>query len=577
MKQISSLIFFVAFVAVGFAQHGFENSLTRFSNTTNYVDVNRANFVVTNGGSDLANYHYSVLKLGTELAKFGGHASPYNAGAQANYNLGGMAVPMFGRYTAYRTEYTEPITLGIWGTTRLRCIIVRPNTALPNSPMVLISHGTTGTIGDFGSNFIVQVADLLMRGYVVTFYENLGSSRTLPGGTKIHDAVAFSGLFVSDPNYTQHLIYLNGEAAAKLAAGSVVSGLVGTDPGKLFTLGFSLGSGISSTVLLGKRADFSPTLNTASWISPKDEFTYLGGRGTSFNVRGAVVLGGSLAKLKSAMTDIVDPSDANKRWLSIFGTEDFSAYPYNGSADWDSYQTVSSRLSAVGIKHYMNPICGAGHSLFGPGTSSENLLASTAMTSMLALVAATAPAGIPNAVPSTNAALNDFKKMNTQSFQIGSTAAKFISLTLANSTTAMNFCENSEHIKCQTGNLSGCFCGEPSWLFSFANICGGIVYNYPCTTAVSKQVMSEGDMVESKIMAYPNPASRSITLESQEISQTDREFKVMNAQGVQVQTAILPNGISSIELDLSSLSQGIYFVRLQNADGSNSYLKILKQ
>jgi len=577
MKQISSFIFFIALVAIGFAQHGFENSLTRFSNVTNYVDVNRANFVVTNGGSDLANYHYSVLKLGTELAKFGGHASPYNTGPLANYNLGGTAVPMFGKYTAYRTEYTEPITCGIWGTTRLRCIIVRPITALPNSPMVLISHGTSGTIGDFGSNFIVQVADLLMRGYVVTFYENLGSNRPLAGGTKISEAVALSGLFVSDPNYTQHLMYLNGEAAAKLAAGPIVSGLVGTAPSKLFTLGFSLGSGISSTVLLAKRADFSPTLNAASWISPKDEFTYLGGRSTSFSVRGAVILGGSLAKLKQGMTDILDPSDANKRWLSIFGTEDYSAYPYNGSADWDAYQTVSSRLSAVGIKHYMNPICGAGHTLFGPGTSSENLLASAAMTSMLAVVAATVPESIPNAVPSTNAALNDFKKMNTQSLQIGNTAAKFISLTLANSTTTMNFCENSEHLKCQTGNLSGCFCGESSWLYSFANICGGIVYNYPCSTAVSKQFMGERDVVATSIMAYPNPASRSITLECPEISLADREFKVMNAQGIQVQTATLPKGSSSIELDLSNLSQGIYFVRLQHADGSNSSLKILKQ
>lgn len=577
MKRYPVLFLILAIALIGHGQHGFDNSLTHFSNVTNHVDVNRNNFVVTNAGSDFANYHYSVLKLGTELAKLGGQTAPYNQGAQASYNLGSTPVNLFGRYTAYRLEYTEPITCWIFGTTRLRSIIVRPNTALPNSPMVLVSHGLTGNIGDFGSSFIVQIADLLMRGYVVMYYENLGSSRTLSSGTKIHDAVAISGMPVNNANYTQHLLYLNGEAAAKLAASSIVTGLVGTDPSRLFALGFSLGSGVSSTVLLGKRADFSPNLNSASLISPKDDFTYVGVRSTQFNVRGGVILGGSLPALKPGMTNLLDPSDANKRWLSIFGTADYSAYPYSGSADWDSYQTVDTRLSAIGMKHYMNPICGAGHTLFGEGTTAVNLIGSSAMTSMLAIVSNTLPENLTAAVPATNAALIDFKKLNTQAFQMGSTTAKFITSTIANTATAMNFCENVEHIKCNSSNLSLAFCCESSWVFSFENICGGIVYNYPCTTAVSKQAMSKEGDSNLGLRAYPNPTSGIVTVDMDERAQMDLGLEIRSVDGLRVHQSTIPEGSSSCKLDLSGLPGGIYLLRIQYSDGHHTSLRLMKQ
>lgn len=579
MKKIPLLIGLLACALMGWTQ-GFENSLARFANGTTYLDINRNNFVVNNAPGDFANYHLSVLKLGTELAKIAGQTAPYNTGSYAAYNTGGLAYNVLNRFTAYRLEYTEPISFGIWGSTRLRCIIVRPNNMLPGAPCILATSGNGANMDNFGSQYIVQVADLLMRGYAVLYYENLGSSRPTSNGTPINVAGALANLLAqNDVNLVTHLSFLNGEAAAKLATDPIFTSLVGTDPSKLFTLGFSAGSLVTHATLLGKRADFPASFTPWSGITPRDEFTYLSGRANSFSIRGGIIMGGSLLKLKPGQTNIVDASDASKRWYSIFGVNDATpAAPYNGNADIEGYLAVSSRLSAVGVKHHINPICGAGHTLYASGMDAENLLGSEAMTTLLGTVAAT-PAATLYATVNSNAALNatltEFKKINTEAFQVGSTTAKFIQNTLAGTATAMGVPVNSQLINRNSGNISLPFVAESNWVYQFPASCPALRWAQ-WDGSDDEMLGSEADAADASFTLAPNPTTGMATL-SIAASEADLPITVLNLQGQLVHAARMPKGHSQLDLDLSGLPAGIYFVRVQQADGLITTEKLVKE
>lgn len=475
MKKVTPIVLFAIMIcsASFLRAQGFVNDLTLFSNTTNYTAINRNNFVVTDAGSDFANYHLSNLKLGSELAKFA-------TGDTSSYDLGTAPTPILGKFTAYRIEYTEPITfkscLFRKATTRLRAIIVRANTtpADGSAPCILLATGMGGTLENFESGQIVNLADLLMRGYVVMFYETIGSSRKIKhtnlfGGEKDSIAINIAAALIKkpclkDPNFLQHSVFLNGEAAAKWVTSDLGVNTIQIDKTKVFTYGFSFGSFQSAMLLLAKRSDFSATIKTAYGISPKDEFTNLAVRNTSFTIRGGVILGGGIFKVKDGMTDVLDNTDAQKRWLSIYGKDDFNHID-DGTQEIEGRNSLSARLTAVNVKHFFAPICGAGHTLYGPGTKTEDFFKSESMKNLMLVVnstnsdALTGTISIDTALTET---LNNFKKINTQSYQVASTACKFMQNTLTGSATALDSPDTVQHVK----NLGvQTFGSESSWIF----------------------------------------------------------------------------------------------------------------
>jgi acetyl esterase/lipase len=75
----------------------------------------------------------------------------------------------------------------------------------------------------------------------------------------------------------------------------------------------------------------------------------------------------------------------------------------------------------------------------------------------------------------------------------------------------------------------------------------------------------------------PNPASGIVTINCADAHDVALEIDLLNLQGTQVRKATLPKGCTSQELDLHDLSAGIYFLRMQHADGHSITQKLIKQ
>jgi hypothetical protein len=78
---------------------------------------------------------------------------------------------------------------------------------------------------------------------------------------------------------------------------------------------------------------------------------------------------------------------------------------------------------------------------------------------------------------------------------------------------------------------------------------------------------------ESRLLLYPNPATDKITIET---SQTpiQSQLSIMNLNGQEVMTHQITQPMT--QMDISSLPQGVYFVRLTN-DRTMEVGKFMKQ
>jgi hypothetical protein len=83
---------------------------------------------------------------------------------------------------------------------------------------------------------------------------------------------------------------------------------------------------------------------------------------------------------------------------------------------------------------------------------------------------------------------------------------------------------------------------------------------------------------EFEIRAYPNPASNEINIETDaDLSNSDVSVTLFDAIGTRYFHQTYPNGTSGvIQLDVSGLSGGMYFVRL-TADGRERVLPVVKE
>lgn len=81
-------------------------------------------------------------------------------------------------------------------------------------------------------------------------------------------------------------------------------------------------------------------------------------------------------------------------------------------------------------------------------------------------------------------------------------------------------------------------------------------------------VLGRGTVAQPAVSVYPNPAGSHIFITGADV---DKVF-ISNALGQQVRSAVAVN--NTISLD--ELEQGIYFIRLQFADGSQMVKKIIK-
>ncbi|HEX8577673.1 MAG TPA: T9SS type A sorting domain-containing protein [Flavobacterium sp.] len=84
--------------------------------------------------------------------------------------------------------------------------------------------------------------------------------------------------------------------------------------------------------------------------------------------------------------------------------------------------------------------------------------------------------------------------------------------------------------------------------------------------------------ISTELKVYPNPATNQITLEFNINTSKDTFIEINNILGQSVKKTVnsFPIGVNMMEIDLSELPKGLYFIQLQN-DNKISSKKIIKQ
>ena len=71
--------------------------------------------------------------------------------------------------------------------------------------------------------------------------------------------------------------------------------------------------------------------------------------------------------------------------------------------------------------------------------------------------------------------------------------------------------------------------------------------------------------MEQQLKLYPNPVATTLNLELP-VGVSSTEVKVMNAPGQVVYNQEVPAGVSNLVIPVEGMSNGIYFMKIQQAD-----------
>ncbi|BDS14742.1 T9SS type A sorting domain-containing protein [Aureispira anguillae] len=100
--------------------------------------------------------------------------------------------------------------------------------------------------------------------------------------------------------------------------------------------------------------------------------------------------------------------------------------------------------------------------------------------------------------------------------------------------------------------------------------------NFDCISSNGRSIIEESPSeLEAKkeeqvyerrwdLILYPNPASNTITLESSLVLEEKIQIKIYNALGQKVKEVTINEAINTIDINVSSLLDGIYNIRLQS-------------
>ena len=94
-----------------------------------------------------------------------------------------------------------------------------------------------------------------------------------------------------------------------------------------------------------------------------------------------------------------------------------------------------------------------------------------------------------------------------------------------------------------------------------------IVRNFNLLSSVSENILPES------IKIFPSPATNKITLET-ELSAKSNTVSILNIQGQEILKQVVTT--TKTVIDISDLSKGIYFIKYENENGSDTQ-KLIKQ
>lgn len=461
-----------------------------------------------------------------------------------------------------------------------------PGEGIVKRPVVILCHGM-GTRKDNVTVASLAVS-LAQRGYVavcIDYRADLfapGEINLAPCSTEVCKAAL-----------TNRVLYANSMDVHK-----AINFLVGQqatyqiDPTKFILGGHSLGGG---TALFASTVSKSEVVNLFSSGFLTDPW-YMNFDANRLVIKGAIVTGGATTNLS-----YIQAAD-NVPCFIFHGTHDLAAPFYSGRQGCiDPTNPVLFGGAAIAQKldgfpqqhsYYFVEGRGVGHTVGMcqalPFPAADPLrmlwfpdLVRFMKTSMLD--------GYPNQIHKVitpwNTSPYDYCTMAGSSCNGG--ADFFILQMLASNFTCYNF----PAFSLTTTNWSGpayLTCSYPPYFPAPDGLCGLYLKQSAGTDTFSSQNMpnpnhiirdAEGAVseIEASIALTPNPFHDQVAIHRSRVADADRVIEVLTLQGAVVHKTLFPTGADSHELNLQNLPAGIYFVRMQDADGHFSTQKLLKQ
>ena len=521
-------------------------------------------------------------------------------------------INIMNKFTAYRVEYTPELSV-VTGLDKikfkLRALVIKPNNA-SNAPCVLVTHGNDGVLRDWRGNLLYGVSDLLMKGYVVVIYENLSTQRRVPRSdiwgciSKTYKYVSAPGTPICMSTMLFHIAYINCggqqsgsrwklynfltiDALAKYIAQN--SSTYNVNPNKLFTYGFSFGSGVAEGFLTQKTEFPSALLyNTSVNHTPIRQAGFNSTVGVNFTISSAdtskyTILGGipmssplMNADNNCGKVDVYTTDDSTKRLLLIHGFADSAT---TGSIYFNVYPRKQEILDSVNIKNHLITVCGEGHSIFNGFddfiSATGNIFKTTDRNyPFYSFVKGLTISNINTMKDSLNLNttyknfMDTIRGIDNQIFQLYKSGSQFFVNAINNTSYILCSTENSYDRKTYIGNdgIYGSTYNANDWLYK--------IYNASCELPSgerkAKEMNSIKEMGFNIPMLYPNPSNGIFNIDIPVIFNIkELTLVIYNSNGQVVSSQIINKTYQTGEIikeqfDISNQSNGNYYIQIRS-------------
>lgn len=584
------------------AQDCFNNNYMGFTNTTDYLNVNRNNFIVTNADSDLENYHHTAFKLAIEIGKIADFKGNERVCSETGFHQN-TPINIMNKYTAYRIEYTPDIQASFLFSNikfKLRAVVIKPNNAI-NAPCVFVAHGSGGLLRDWMTNAVYGVYDYLMRGYTVVVYENLTTLRRVPDKNSVcvmYNNPQLGGNLPGMPigvvatadiaplHRWRYFSYATAEAVVKYVTSN--SSLYNINPNNTHVYGFSYGTTNAETILFMKRSEFPSGAYSGTAINPKNFTLPSVETYSNYTVKAGIVMGsmnynGIDFWQQPMHRNVYTADDTMQRLLMIHGKQDnatnYSKYDnvFVNNADILGTPPKINILNSMNIKNTLITACNQNHVPFqnfnnfhseavgSLNPSSTYYPFYTFVSNLTTANIGTMKAGI-NANSTYQQYFNTFKEINNQVFQIYKSGTLFLKNTMDNTSYVICASENPSDRKMFINNsgVPASTYNANNWLYQ--------IYNSACQPNSGQRFAKETEYIQEfgfkTPMLYPNPSNGIFTINvsvQEEIN--NYQVNVFNTNGQLVNTKIetknlLESDVINETIDISDQAKGIYFINI---------------
>lgn len=344
---------------------------------------------------------FSQALSGPVLSLYMGYAAQkygeiLNDSALSNIDLKDRAVRIFVLHPVNENDTLYQIDLRIYSPSKVgsrwnRMVIIRPYDKVVR-PCILYTHGNSGNLNAWSNYYLIGVTEMLMRGYVVAFYENYNNSffsfanASDPIYKKwVHQYIVDSTKNLPEDHIIQrghYLLYQYGYAAQSYL--SYIAKDYQIDENLIFTAGHSAG-GLSSMMLTfadPKKNFLHPIFK---YCGQYDSKNYPDLKTDRIPIKGVLCSAAGLQDDRvegSYFGNYLEESNSDKTAVMIHGKLDPLAPVDYGKALWSNFVdtvkmmgplSLHKRMNESGIKNFSFINCKGAHGVYNyPSVYNDN-------------------------------------------------------------------------------------------------------------------------------------------------------------------------------------------------------------